>query len=178
MISGRRTVQHVTPPSVVSRRRGIAPPCTGANDRVNYHMAPHRVFALCWLVTACGRGAPGAPPPEPATTSEPEVTADDIARSPGEPIEQLLMSRFPGVMVTRTANGIAVRIRGTTSLHGSTEPLYVIDDVPIRPGPGGALFGLNPYDIESIRVLTNASETAMYGMRGANGVIVIKTKQP
>ncbi len=74
------------------------------------------------------------------------VTAEDIQRSPGGAIEELLMSRFPGVVVTRTPDGgIEIRIRGTTSIHGSNEPLYVIDGVPIRPGPGGGLFGIYEY---------------------------------
>ena len=106
------------------------------------------------------------------------VTAEDIQRTPGKPIEALLMSRFPGVVVTRTPDGgLAVRIRGTTSIHGSNEPLYVIDGVPIRPGPGGVLAGINPYDIESIEVLKDPASTTMYGVRGANGVIVITTKR-
>ncbi len=108
----------------------------------------------------------------------PAVTAEDIERNPSEPIEQLLMSRFPGVVVTRAPDGsLSIRIRGRTSIHGSNEPLFVIDYVPIEPGPGGALFGINPYDIESIEVLKDAASTTMYGVRGANGVIVIKTKQ-
>ena len=107
------------------------------------------------------------------------VTADDIERAPGKPVEEVLMTRFPGVHVTRAPDGgIAVRIRGTTSIEGSNEPLYVIDGVPIRPGPGGSLQGINPYDIESIEVLTDPASTAMYGLRGANGVIVITTKRP
>ena len=106
------------------------------------------------------------------------VTAEDIECAPGKPIEELLMSRFPGVQVTRAPDGgIAVRIRGTTSIYGSNEPLYVIDGVPIRPRPGGALFGINPYDIASIKVLKDAASTTMYGVRGANGVIVITTKR-
>ncbi len=89
------------------------------------------------------------------------------------------MSRFPGVQVNQTSDGgIAVRIRGTTSIRGNNEPLYVIDGVPIQPGPGGSLTGINPYDIESIEVLKDAASTAIYGVRGANGVIIIKMKQP
>ena len=88
------------------------------------------------------------------------------------------MTRFPGVLVTRAPDGgIAVRIRGATSLHGSNEPLYVIDGVPIQPRQGGSLQGINPYDIESIEVLRDPTGTSMYGVRGANGVIVIKTKR-
>ena len=88
------------------------------------------------------------------------------------------MDRFPGVQVTRTSDGgISVRIRGFTSLHGSNEPLYVIDGVPLEAVPGGALKGINPHDIESIQVLKDPSETTVYGVRGANGVIVIRTKR-
>jgi len=56
--------------------------------------------------------------------------------------------------------------------------LFVIDDVPMEAGPGGALRGINPYDIESIKVLKDPAETGIYGMRGANGVILIKMKKP
>jgi len=106
------------------------------------------------------------------------MTEEEIARSPGRPIEQLLMDRFPGVMVSHTSDGgISVRIRGVTSLHGSNEPLYVIDGVPVEAAAGGALRGINPHDIASIQVLKDPAETAMYGVRGANGVIVIKTKR-
>jgi len=106
------------------------------------------------------------------------VTAEDIARQPGEPIEKILEGRVTGVEVRRTRDGLAVRIRGQTSLQGGSEPLYVIDGIPIQPGPGGALVGISAYDIESIRVLKDVADTAMYGVRGANGVIVIKTKRP
>jgi TonB-dependent SusC/RagA subfamily outer membrane receptor len=88
------------------------------------------------------------------------------------------MSRFPGVTVTRTSNGIAIRIRGATSLRGSNEPLYVIDGMRIRPGPDGSLAGLDPHDIEMIQVLKDAVSMVTYGGDAANGVIVIKTKGP
>ncbi|OLE67749.1 MAG: hypothetical protein AUG74_10510 [Bacteroidetes bacterium 13_1_20CM_4_60_6] len=117
----------------------------------------------------------------PATTSAPgsAVTSEDIQRNPGQPIEQVLMGRFPGVVVTRTAGGLQVRIRGgSSSLEGSNVPLYVLDGIIIDPGPNGSLTGINPEDIESIEVLKDAVSTSMYGMRGANGVIVIKTKRP
>jgi TonB-dependent SusC/RagA subfamily outer membrane receptor len=107
------------------------------------------------------------------------VTAEDLDRQPGQPIEQVLMGRFPGVTVMRTPDGgVTVRIRGTTSIRGNSEPLYVIDGVAIEPGPGGSLTGINPHDIASIEVLKDPAETTRYGLRGANGVIVIKTKRP
>jgi TonB-dependent SusC/RagA subfamily outer membrane receptor len=107
------------------------------------------------------------------------VTAEDLDRQPGQPIEQVLMGRFPGVTVTRAPDGgISVRIRGTTSIRGNNEPLYVIDGVAIQAGPGGSLTGINPHDIASIEVLKDPAETAVYGLRGANGVIIIRTKRP
>jgi TonB-dependent SusC/RagA subfamily outer membrane receptor len=94
------------------------------------------------------------------------------------PIEEVLQDKVPGLLVTRTFDGgIAVQIRGPATFYGNRDPLYVIDDVPIRPGPGGALSGVNPHDVESIRVLKDPADTGVYGLRGANGVIVITTKK-
>jgi TonB-dependent SusC/RagA subfamily outer membrane receptor len=108
----------------------------------------------------------------------PMVTAEDIERSPGTPIEQIIEAKIPGIQVTRTgAGGIAIRIRGTSSFYGSNDPLFVIDGTPMDANPGGALNGINPYDIESIRVLKDPAETGVYGVRGANGVVVITTKR-
>ena len=135
--------------------------------------------ALAVVLLACARSGGGAPQTAPAANSS-TVTADDIQRTgPDQPIEKALAGRVAGVVVSRTPDGgIAVRIRGGTSIYGNNEPLYVVDGVAIQAGPNGALTGINPYDIESIRVLKDAAETAMYGSRGANGVIIIKTKKP
>jgi TonB-dependent SusC/RagA subfamily outer membrane receptor len=85
----------------------------------------------------------------------------------------------PGVLVTRAADGsLALQIRGPSSFYGGNEPLFVIDDMPFTPGPGGALTGVNPHDVESIRVLKDPAETGRYGVRGANGVILVTTKRP
>ncbi|MGH7613250.1 MAG: TonB-dependent receptor plug domain-containing protein [Gemmatimonadales bacterium] len=135
------------------------------------------VGLLVGLTAGCGPGRSKAAEQSPPPASS--VTSDDIQRSPSEPIEAVLQGRIAGVNVTRTANGgIAVRIRGQTSILGTNEPLYVVDGIPIQPGPDGSLSGLSVYDIESIEVLKDAISTAMYGSRGANGVIVIKTKRP
>ena len=96
---------------------------------------------------------------------------------PGDPIEMVLMGRFPGVLVARTNDGgVSVRIRGPASFYANGEPLYVIDGTPIQAGPGGALRGINPYDIATIQVLKDPGDTAIFGVRGANGVIVITTR--
>jgi TonB-dependent SusC/RagA subfamily outer membrane receptor len=73
--------------------------------------------------------------------------------------------------------GLVVRIRGgSSSLMGNNAPLYVVDGVAVV-SEDGSLKGINPNDIESIKVLKDAASTSMYGVRGANGVIVIKTKR-
>lgn len=139
---------------------------------------------LAGLILGCAHGSattrdePGnAPHPSPDRGSI--VTSDDLQRTPTESIEKVLMSRVPGVWITQAADGgIAIRIRGWSSIQGNNEPLYVIDDVPITPGPNGSLTGINPYDIASIEVLKDPTGTTMYGVRGANGVILIKTKHP
>ncbi len=147
-------------------------------------MSPARALLLIGLLVGCARvpqsGTSGHDqPPAEQPPDGARVTAEDIERTPSQPIERLLSSRFASVIVTRSpGGGLAIRIRGATSIYGSTEPLFVIDGFPIEPGPGGALFGINPYDIESIEVVTDPAGTALYGVRGANGVIIIKTKQP
>jgi TonB-dependent SusC/RagA subfamily outer membrane receptor len=131
---------------------------------------------------SCGRRATPAAEPAaktPARTSTNTVTGETIANSGDVPIEKILADRVAGVRLGRTADGtLTVQIRGTTSWNGDGQPLYVLDGVPIMPGPGGALSGVNPRDIEKIEVLKDAVSTAMYGSRGANGVIIIKTKKP
>jgi TonB-dependent SusC/RagA subfamily outer membrane receptor len=107
------------------------------------------------------------------------VTAGDVERHSGDPIEKIIQDKVPGVLVTRTPDGgIALQIRGASSARGSNEPLYVIDGSPVQAGPGGALVGVNPHDIETIQVLKNPADIGVYGMRGANGVILITTKKP
>lgn len=135
------------------------------------------VALLATFQAGCARST-SATPEEPAPKPDAQVTADEIARGPNATIEQVLMGRFPGVLVSRTTDGgISVRIRGTTSFLGSNEPLYVLDGVPMPAGVNGVLSGLSPYDIETIEVLKDAVSMTMYGIRGANGVIVITTKR-
>jgi TonB-dependent SusC/RagA subfamily outer membrane receptor len=110
----------------------------------------------------------------------PGVTAQDIEQHEGEPIEAVLQAKVPGIIVTRFADGgIAIQMRGpASSFFGSPAPLYVVDGVALPPEANGELVGINPYDIESIKVLKNPSDTALYGIRGGNGVIEITTKKP
>ncbi len=106
------------------------------------------------------------------------ITAEDIDRSPGLSLEQLLVTRIPGLTLTRAPDGhTVIHIRGTTTVLGDQEPLFVLNGIPLDNPITGALAALSPRDIESIEVLRDAASTAAYGSRGSNGVIVIKTKQ-
>ena len=104
------------------------------------------------------------------------VRSEDVQVVNSRTLAQML-ARVPGVRVIEQSGGrISVRIRGSSSLLGGTAPLWVLDGMVIEPG-GGGLSGINPNNIESITVLKDAGATAIYGTRGANGVILIKTKR-
>jgi len=136
---------------------------------------------LVALIAGCASGQKSAETPAPARQagSTQSATAEDVRQSPNVPIEQQLMARSPGVVIGHTSSGeLTIRIRGgSASEGGNTAPLYIVDGVPFTPSTDGGLSGLNPYDVQSIRVLKDATDITMYGVRGANGVIVIKTKK-
>src|SRR5262245_3531065 len=123
-----------------------------------------RRSALCVFLFAASACASSTSKHE--TTTKADVTAEDLEKSPNEPIESILQRKVPGITVTRTADGgVAIRIRGAMSFDGSDAgPLYLLNDVEIAANRDGALPGLNPYDIESIKVLKGA-DAAIYGIR-------------
>lgn len=105
------------------------------------------------------------------------LSEEEIAERQPMNIEQLLRG-IAGVTVDQRADGsFRIRIRGERSIAGPDTPLYVVDGVPTQPMAGSGLIGLSVYDIKSIKVL-KGSAAAIYGMRGANGVVVIETKEP
>jgi len=118
------------------------------------------------------------------------VKTAELQQTPISSIDQGLVGRASGVMVTQTSGmpgaTASIRIRGASSLQGGNEPLYVIDGVPVYSGSGfgetggntrmSALATINPNDIERIEILKDASATAIYGSRAANGVILVTTK--
>jgi len=110
------------------------------------------------------------------TGSVSQVKSEVISSLPATNVQLAMSGRTPGVEVIQTtgAPGAAVnlRIRGTNSIQGSNEPLYVVDGFPYSGNPTN----INPSDIESIEILKDASATAIYGSRGANGVVLITTK--
>lgn len=145
------------------------------------------VLVASFVMSACapGRGPQGPAPFDPYHTGEhletmatqSADTADWQHMHAGR-VEELIAGRFAGVEVVRMANGSSeIHIRGINTIIGNTEPLYVIDGLEVSAGPGGALMGLNPSDIARIDVLKDAGATAIYGIRGANGVILITTKR-
>ena len=138
------------------------------------------VALLVGAVGACAHPRPAAAPAPSASSTPSTMTAEEIEqRAAAQPIERMIEGRVAGVTVeSAPGGGLAVRIRGTSSFYGNNEPLYIVDGAPFAAAPGGVLRGLNPHDIESITVLKNPADTAIYGVRGANGVIVIKTKAP
>jgi TonB-dependent SusC/RagA subfamily outer membrane receptor len=135
-----------------------------------------RTSVVAVIAAVAGCAPAKASRPEPAQKET--VTSEDLATHPNEPIEIALQRKVSGAIVSRTPDGgIALQLRGVSSFEGRTSPpLYVVDDVPFTPGPGGALSGIDPHEIESIKVLKGAS-AGIYGIDGANGVIVVKTKR-
>lgn len=111
------------------------------------------------------------------TGSVGSVSAQDIDRTNATRVEETLQGRVAGVSVTNVnrsapGSGLKVRIRGNSSINAGNGPLYVLDGVPVTGGLGT----ISTNDIESIEVLKDASATAIYGARGANGVVLITTK--
>ena len=105
------------------------------------------------------------------------VSNRQYKNQPVQRVENILQGRTPGVEVTATSGmpgaSMKVRVRGTTSINKSSDPLYVIDGIISSSG----LDGITPSDIQSMEILKDASSTAIYGSRGSNGVILITTKQ-
>ncbi len=111
------------------------------------------------------------------TGSVHSINTSDIETGAFNSIEKQLSGKVPGVNITQISgqpgSGTTIRIRGTNSIMGNNEPLFVIDGVPYGNGIGA---DINPNDIESIEILKDASSTAIYGARGANGVVLITTR--
>lgn len=131
------------------------------------------------------------------TSSISSIDKSAIENLPSPSPDVLMQGRASGVLVTSNSGtpggGISVRVRGSTSVNAGNDPLYVIDGIPMQStviandgdlaneGVGGQLSNpmadINPADIESIEVLKDASATAIYGARAANGVVLITTKR-
>lgn len=127
------------------------------------------------------------------TGSVASIKSEDLMKTNPISINQGLQGRIAGVQVNQNDGapgaGVSIQIRGANSFSTSTEPLYIVDGIPFTtsgmPGTGkdgmlqtsNPLSAINPADIESIEILKDASATAIYGSRGANGVVLITTKR-
>jgi len=111
------------------------------------------------------------------TGSVSSVNSETISKSPVTSATQAIQGRIPGVFITnsttRPGESASVVVRGKRSISGSSDPLYIVDGIPIV----GAINEISPADIETIDILKDASATAIYGARGSNGVILITTKK-
>jgi len=127
-------------------------------------------WSLWFVVMACGWTA-GC---QTGTAGIQSAAGEPSAPASSGYVEELFAGRFPGVRVFRLANGaLSIEVRGRSTIYGSTQPLFVIDGVPVEAEDG--LLFLNPADIQRIEVLKDVGSTAQYGVRGANGVVLITT---
>lgn len=103
-----------------------------------------------------------------------QVKSDEITLAPTNNPMQALQGKVAGLDITRASGqagaGVSIKLRGTRSISGGSDPLFIIDGMP------GNIGNINPNDIESIDILKDASSTAIYGSDGANGVIIVTTK--
>lgn len=117
-----------------------------------------------------------------------KVASRDIENIPVPSVEQALQGKVAGVQITslngKVGQGLQIRVRGNSSVTASSQPLYVVDGIPITSSdqssttaPTNPIADLNPNDIESLEILKDASAAAIYGSRASNGVVLITTKK-
>lgn len=149
-------------------------------------LATGAVFSLsCVLVVGCRPLTP-----RPAESGPEAIAAADRVRSSSDAsmrrdvrqptytsIEELIEGRAPGVQVLRRTDGtFSLRIRGLSSPSSNNDPLIIVDGAALEGRASAALASVNPQDVVRIDVLKDAASTAFYGMRGANGVILITSR--
>ena len=133
-------------------------------------LAVGTVFACASQARAQTATARPAPPPPTS------MKATEAARAHSTTLAQLLQGRLSGVTVSPAPDGgVIVRMGGPTSFYGNQSPLFVVDGIPIESSRS-TLSWLSPNDVETVQALKDPSQTAIYGVRGANGVILIRTK--
>jgi len=151
------------------------------------------VASVALLLIGCHSAPKGPVPPSPSsgtvqvgygtqekrdvTTAVNSASGQKMRSNSPRTVADMLVGRFPGVEVRQLPNGTtSIRIRGSRSFRSSEEPLIVVDGIPQNNG-GTALMDLSPRDVESIEVLKDAAASAVFGSRGANGVILISTRR-
>ncbi len=158
----------------------------GARTEINFAMVSD--IALLDEIVVTGYGSQGR---KVLTSAISSLDAKEIENLPQPSFDQMMQGRAPGVQINSNSGtpggSIFVRIRGTNSITAGSDPLYVVDGIPIvsapleREGTGGQrtspIADINPADIASIEILKDAAATAIYGARAANGVVLITTKR-
>jgi TonB-dependent SusC/RagA subfamily outer membrane receptor len=139
------------------------------------------------LLAGCGSKAPPEAAPDPdavevgygtlpregLTGSVGSISTEQLDQRRVSRVEELIQGRVAGVQVNRVPGG-----GYSVTIMGDGEPLYVIDGVPIRSGSGGSVLdGISPSDVARIDVLKDGASAAIYGVQGANGVILITTRR-
>lgn len=187
-VEGRYSISVTGSPTLVFTFIGFTPRelAVGTNTTVDVRLAPDTESIEEVVVVGYGTQER-----RELTGATAQVTAAAIEDLPVVGVDQALQGRAAGVQISQNSGtpggGVTVRVRGSSSISASNQPLYVVDGVPLTTGDysqvsyGGqgvnALSDLNPADIESIDILKDASAAAIYGSRAANGVILITTKR-
>ncbi|MCH7413497.1 TonB-dependent receptor [Belliella sp. R4-6] len=151
----------------------------GNNSIINLTLAPDAKVLGEVVVVGYGSTTKGD-----LTGNVASVKGEALATIPVPNFQEALQGRMAGVFVESSSGklgeGVKIRVRGTTSISGGNDPLYVIDGIPMTTSGGIGLYNpladINFNDIESFEVLKDASSAAIYGARGANGVVLITTK--
>lgn len=158
----------------------------GDRTEINFEMQSD--IALLDAVVVTGYGSQGR---KVLTSAISSLKAEEIENLPTPSFDQMIQGRASGVQISANSGtpggSIFVRIRGTNSITAGSDPLYVVDGIPIVASPleaegvGGQrtspIADINPGDIQSIEILKDAAATAIYGARAANGVVLITTKR-
>jgi TonB-dependent SusC/RagA subfamily outer membrane receptor len=156
----------------------------GARARRTGGAALGAVLALAGVGAAGCASRPARAPRTPAelarsdslTAARHGVTARELDEQRAGRVEELFAGRFPGVQVYAANGGMLVRVRSASSFRGPTQPLFVVDGQTVEPTDNG-IISINPRDVARIEVIKDPGQLALYGSRGANGVVKITTKR-
>ena len=134
-------------------------------------MPLRRTFAILVLTLS------GQPIGCAARTARSDADTTAALNANGRSMAELFQGKFPGVQVFQDAGGgIRIRIRNAGTINGGGDPLFVLDGVPLQNNPDGLIF-IDPNEIAKIEVLKDIGSTSIYGIQGANGVVLITRKK-
>lgn len=173
-VNGRYTISAPAESALAFSSIGFSAVEVNIGNRSEINVTLEESIATLSEVVVMGYGTQEAMDVTGSVTS---VKSAEIERMPATSFEQALKGRASGVQVSQNSGDpggrTQIRIRGGNSMIGSNDPLFVVDGFPVT----GGIDNLNPSDIVSIDILKDASGTAIYGARGANGVVIVTTKR-